>query len=76
MSTNFFDRPLSEFVIHASALAEGGYNYYLYIHPRGQGLVMREKTDSTEYKYANAGINGVNWAGRAGLSYVNYNSLR
>ncbi len=32
------------------AKAESGFNYYLFVRPGGSGLIMREKTDETEYR--------------------------
>ena len=75
MGTKYRDAELSEYMIHDIAKAEGGYNYYLYIHPKGFAIVMREKTDETEYRYAVAGIADNQWVNRATLSYVTYDKL-
>jgi hypothetical protein len=33
------------------ALAESGYNYYLYTRPGGSGVIMREATSEDEYRF-------------------------
>ncbi len=33
------------------AKGELGFNYYLYVKPGGSGIIMREKTDETEYRF-------------------------
>lgn len=75
MATNFGDAPISEYMVHKIAKAEGGYNYYLYIHPRAKAIVMREKTDETEYLYANAGFGDSQWDNRDSLTYDTYDKL-
>lgn len=81
MSTKWRDAPLDDFVIHKMAEGESGeetgvtYNYYLYIHPTGQSLIMREKSDYTEYKYANSGLGESQWNNRISLTYTNYDQL-
>lgn len=72
MGTKWGDTPLLNFQIAKIAENEDGYNYYMYIHALGYKIVMREKTDGTEYKYAE--ITG-NWDTRATLNYVNYDRL-
>ncbi len=76
MPTKFGDASLSEYIIHRTATAEGGYNYYLYIHPRGRAIIMREKEDETEYLYANAGRSDSQWSNRASLDYDTYDRLQ
>jgi len=75
MATKFGDSSLQEFMIHRIATAEGGYNYYLYIHSRGRAIVMREKVDETEYLYANAGRGESQWSNRSLLDYDTYDKL-
>ena len=81
MATEFRDAPLYDFIIHKMAEDEAGeesgetYNYYLYIHPAGIAIIMREKSDYTEYKYAKAGIGETQWSNRTNLQYVNYDQL-
>ena len=75
MGTQFGDSPLSAYVIHKIAENEAGYNYYLYIHPRAKAIVMREKTDGSEYLYANAGNGDSQWSNRDNLSYGTYDKL-
>jgi len=76
MPTKFQDSPLSDYQIHRIALAEGGYNYYMYIHPTGQIIIMREKTDETEYLYKDAGRSKTGaWAHRAEGTYTYYDEL-
>jgi len=83
MATKWLDAPISEYMIHNIAEGESGdetgetYNYYLYIHPIGQALIMRENTDGTDYRYAKAGLNISDslWESRTILSYVTYDAL-
>lgn len=81
MGTEFRDAPLDDYVIHKMAEDEVGeesgetYNYYLYIHPVGAAIIMREKSDYTEYKYARAGSGESKWAQRNTLTYKNYDQL-
>lgn len=72
MGTKWGDSPLNNFQISRIALDEAGYNYYLYIHAMGFKVIMREKTDNTEYKYAEL---TEHWADRATLTYVDYDKL-
>ena len=53
------------------AESEGGYNYYLYSRwGRTEWLIMREKTDSTEYLYAIGKGSADNaWTARASKNY-------
>jgi len=76
MPTKFGDAPLSDYQIHRIAENEDGYNYYMYIHSTGQIIIMREKTDQTEYLYKNAGRNKTSaWANRASGTYSYYDEL-
>jgi hypothetical protein len=76
MSTNFKKASLSNFDIYKIAESEGGYNYYVFVHPEGQVLVMREKTDGTEYLFANGGYSPATaYTNRASLSYDNRSNL-
>lgn len=52
------------------SLAEGGYNYYGRIRTNGEWVIIREKTDGTEYRVAvGADAYSTNWSGRTGLTY-------
>lgn len=68
---------LSAYVIHNIAYNESGeltgetYNYYLYIHPSGQKIIMRENSTETEYRYTS----GYDWGNRQILNYTHYNLL-
>jgi len=75
MATKWLDAPLSEYVYHKSAEAESGYDYHLYIHPKGQAIIMRETIATGDIQYADGGIDGANWSDRATQDYVNYNNL-
>jgi len=81
MGTKFRDSELSEYMIHNIAENESGevsgtlYNYYLYIHPKGQAIIMREKSDDTEFRYANAGKADNKWSDRQNLTYITYDEL-
>jgi len=81
MPTKWRDAPFTDYQIHRIALGESGeetgetYNYYLYIHATGQAIIMREKEDETEYKYANAGSGENQWSNRTTLMYINYDQL-
>ena len=72
MGTKWGDTPLSDFQIAKIAENEDGYNYYLYIHARGFKVIMREKTDGTEYKYAEK---SKAWSERATEEYIEYDEL-
>jgi hypothetical protein len=72
MSTKdiLLNQGIGKFYVTKASLAEGGYNYYGYIHPTGYCIIMREKTDSTEIFYADGGYDfNTSWAGRTGLTY-------
>ena len=46
------------------------YNYYRYLHPSGRNIIMREKTDGTEYRYASG-----SFTNRTNLEYKKYSAL-
>jgi len=55
-------------------LALGSYNYYGYMRNAGitEWVIMREKTDNTEYKYAIGSANNTYataWAAKASQNY-------
>jgi hypothetical protein len=81
MATKFLDSDFSNFVLHKIAESETGevsgitYNYYLYIHPRGQAIIMREESDGSEYRYADGGRGDSRWADRQTLEYKDYDNL-
>ena len=76
MKTNWKDAPISEYMVSKCAYDEGGYNYYLYVHPLGQVVVLREKIDQTEYKYADGGQSkSLSWTNRATLVYKYYDEI-
>jgi len=76
MGTNWKDAPLHEYMISRCAYDEAGYNYFLYVHPLGQVVLLREKTDQTEYLYADGGKNKTTaWTNRATLSYKYYDEI-
>lgn len=76
MATNFKDEPIHEYMVSKVALNEEGYNYYLYVHPLGQVVVLREKTDGTEYLYADGGRSKTSaWANRVTLNYKYYDQI-
>ena len=81
MGTKFRDAKLSDYTIHDIATGESGelsgilYNYYLYIHARGFSIIMIEKQDETEYRYADAGSGTSQWVNRDTLAYVTYDKL-
>lgn len=84
MGSQWLDKPFSQYVICRIEKDESGeesgtlYNYYLYTHPQGQAIIMREKEDEKEYLYANAGFKNfnANWNNRNNLSYDTYDKLR
>ena len=69
--TDFRKAPLSQFDIVRIAENEDGYNYYLYLHPSGQVIIMREDIANKEYLYADGGtdLEGA-WANRKNLNYT------
>ena len=83
MGTKFRGADLTNYTVNSIAESESGevtgetYNYYLYINLRGQALIMREKSDGTEYRYANGGFVGssLQWANRITLTYSYFNEV-
>lgn len=81
MSTKFRDAELAKYMIHEIKKLEMGsesgslYNYYLYIHPRGSVIIMRETQDELSYRYANGGFGTSKWENRIYLNYVTYDKL-
>lgn len=50
--------------------SEGGYNYYGRIRTNGEWVILREKTDGTEIRYAIGGSSySTNWTNRTSLNY-------
>lgn len=48
----------------------GSYNYYGFIRKNGEWIIMREKTDQTEYRFAfGASDYSTNWTNKASLTY-------
>ena len=68
------------------AKGELGFNYYLFTRPGGSGIIMREKTDETEYRfYLFAGKNTqaesatntqAQWDDRANKGYLRPSDLK
>ena len=52
MPTDWKKAPLSTYSVVRVFENEDGYNYFIYLHPEGQIIVMRQKTDETELKFA------------------------
>jgi hypothetical protein len=76
MATNWKDAPIHEYMVSKCAYAEGGYNYYLYVHALGQVIVLREKIEQTEYLYADGGTDKTtSWTNRAILEYKYYDLI-
>jgi hypothetical protein len=76
MATNWKDAPIGQYMVSRCAYNEGGYNYYLYVHPLGQVVILREKTDQTEYKYADGGRDkSGSWNDRDVLDYKYYDEI-
>ena len=63
-------------------LADGGYNYYLYVSSGNSSsyIIMRYNTAETEYRYA-FGVSGsksdldTTWTNRASQTYIRPNEL-
>jgi len=74
--TDWKKAPLTDYIFHDVTENEAGeetgetYNYYRYVHPKGQTIIMREKSDLSEYRYAT----GV-WENRTALEYKVYSKL-
>lgn len=51
------------------ASSEGGYNYYGYIRNNGEWIILREKTDGTEYRFK-SGASGYDFSQRATYTYT------
>jgi len=78
MGTNWKKAPLTDYSIARISLAEGGYNYYCYIHSQGQIIIQRGNVAETEYKYADGGIRDnldSIWVQRTGLTYVDRDEI-
>ena len=76
MGTNWRKAPLANYSVARVAEGESGYNYFAYIHTKGQIIIMRENTAGTEYKYADGEFDlTTSWAGRAGLDYKDLSEL-
>lgn len=83
MGTDFLGNSLNNFRVHKQAHTEAGeetgetYSYYGYIHRSGKIIIMRAKTDESEYKYADGGFNDFDsvWAIRQTLTYKFWNEL-
>ena len=70
MGTNFKKAPLSTYSIHRVKEALGGYNYYGYVHPTGQVIIMRETITTGDIGYADGRFSLANaWAAKATLAY-------
>jgi len=76
MGTDFFAQGIGNFFLYKVAEGEGGYNYYGRLHRTGRVLIVREKTDGTEVKYADGGFGfDASCAGRTGLNYKSITEL-
>ena len=74
--TNWKKAPLPNYMIHDIAEDEAGeetgetYNYYRYVHPKGQTIIMRTNSAETNFRYAVG-----SWANRINLEYKSYSAL-
>jgi hypothetical protein len=50
---------------------DGGYNYYLFLRPGGSGVVMRESTAGTEFRFSVFGTfdETTHWTNRSSLNF-------
>ena len=70
MGTDFKRTPLSKYDVHKVAEAVGGYNYYGYVHPSGQVIIMRETIATGDILYADGRFSLANaWAAKGTLTY-------
>lgn len=71
MSTNFKKAPLSSYSVEKIGEGESGYNYYAYVHPMGQVIIMREQISSEDILFADGGLSLTTaWADRVTLDYT------
>lgn len=76
MATNYKKSPLSNYSVHKIAEGESGYNYYAYVHPMGQVIIMRETIATEDLLYADGGLDLTTaWASRASLTYTNIDQI-
>ena len=74
--TDYLGNGIGSLYYHKKSLAEGGYNYYSYIHRSGKVLIMREEIATGDAEYADGEFNfSTAWTGRAGLDYKNIDEL-
>lgn len=60
------------------ALAESGYDYYLYVRPDGSGIIMRANIAETEFRFSFFGYGDVDtiWADRENRNYIRPSQLK
>lgn len=70
MGTNWKKAPLSDYSAHFVNEEEAGFNYYGFVHPSGQVIVMREEIATKDILYADGGFNLTNaFTNRVTLDY-------
>jgi hypothetical protein len=73
MRSNIDDKMITDI-----SLAEGGYNYYLFVSSgtNSTHVIMRENAAQTEYRYAfGIGDPTFNWTNRTTVNYIRPNQL-
>lgn len=60
MATNWKKAPLTDYSAHFIKEGEVGFNYYGFVHPSGQVIVMREEITTKDILYADGGFNLTN----------------
>jgi len=70
MPTNWKKASLSEYNIHKVAEGIDGENYYAYVHPYGQVIVMRETIANGDILFADGKFDLTQaWTDKATLNY-------
>ena len=76
MGTDWKKAPLSQYDVHKVAEGVGGFNYYGYVHPRGQVIIMREEIATGDILYADGRFNlNSAWTDKAILTYKARNKI-
>lgn len=68
---NRFTKVTDGAIIVDVAESVGGYNYYSYVRNNGEWIILREKTDGTEYRYkSGASDYSTAWINKATHNYT------
>lgn len=66
----------ADMVINDTAENVSGYNYYGFAHRKDKWVIVREKTDKTEYRYAFGSTDyATGWANKGSHTYIRVDQL-